>query len=121
MKRHLGPGEARRILSKVPSDVSFWLCTNEYLRNLDQLGKSLNSVNDEVFRYHVNRDKNDFEYWIRDIINDKELAREISRIKTRETLVRKISERVNELKKITLRPAKIKKPSKKKGKRSKKK
>lgn len=100
MKRNLAPGEARRILSRVPANVSFWLCTNEQLARLDDLGRALKRVSDEVFRYHVNRDKNDFEVWIRDVINDRELAREISRIKTKGTLIRKISERVEELKEI---------------------
>ncbi len=100
MKRNLAPGEARRILYRVPANVSFWLCTNEQLARLDDLGRALKRVSDEVFRYHVNRDKNDFEVWIRDVINDRELAREISRIKTKDTLIRKISERVEELKEI---------------------
>ena len=100
MKKNISSRDAGRMLARVPANTSFWLCTNEYLRNLDELAKSLHEVNDEIFRYHVNRDKNDFEVWIRDVISDKELAREISRIKTRETLVRKISERVDELRKI---------------------
>ena len=100
MKRDVAPRESRRILSRVPLNVGFWLCTNEQLRNLDELGQSLQRVGDEVFRYHVNRDKNDFEVWIRDVIKDRELAREISRIKTKETLVRKISERVDKLRAV---------------------
>ncbi len=100
MKKSLSPSEAKRILARVPENLSFWLCTNDHLRNLDELSGSLQKVSDEVFRYHVNRDKNDFEVWIRDVVNDKELAREISRIKTRDTLVRKISERVFDLRKV---------------------
>ncbi|MBI2133882.1 hypothetical protein HYU11_04325 [Candidatus Woesearchaeota archaeon] len=107
MKRSLNPNEARRILSRVSQVTSFWLCTNEYLRNLDELGKSLEKATDEVFRYHVNKDKNDFEKWIRDVVNDKELAREISRIKTKETLVRKIAERVSELKVIMAKSKRV--------------
>ena len=100
MKRKISYEESRRILSRVPESVGFWLCTNEKLRNLEELARSLEKANDDVFRYHVNREKNDFENWIRDIIQDREFAREISRIKTRQTLIRKISERVDELKKV---------------------
>ncbi|MBI3050899.1 hypothetical protein HYY74_00395 [Candidatus Woesearchaeota archaeon] len=106
MKRSLMATEARRILARVPLNVSFWLCTNEQLKSLDELSRALGRVTDEVFRYHVNRDKNDFENWIREIINDRELAREISRIKTRDTLVRKITERVEELRKAVKKPLK---------------
>lgn len=100
MKKRLNTAEARRILSKAPFQVSFWLCTNEQLRSLEELSVALKKASDDVFRYHVNRDKNDFEAWIRETIKDKELAREISRIKTRTTLIRKLDERVAELRKL---------------------
>ena len=119
MKRKLSGSESKRMLSKVPANVSFWLCTNEQLRNLDELASALNRVTDEVFRYHVNRDKNDFEAWIRDVINDKELARDISRIKTRSTLVRKIHERVDSLRKLVKNVPWVKKSKAKKSKQKK--
>ncbi|MBI2664364.1 hypothetical protein HYX10_03410 [Candidatus Woesearchaeota archaeon] len=98
MKRPVQYSDARRILGKV--SIPFWLCTNDNLRNLFSLAKVLEEVDDDTFRYHVNRDRNDFEVWIRDEVGDKELAREIARVKTKETLVRKITERVNELRKV---------------------
>ena len=116
MKRLIKSSEARRALSRVPEGVSFWLCTNQKLSSLKELAVALRGINDDVFRYHVNRDKNDFENWIRDIIQDKELAREISRIKTKETLNRKILERVEMLSKI-LKKGKKKKTKRKKVKR----
>ena len=97
MKRKVPAGVAKAILAKVPLQVSFWLCTNENLRSLRDISDALQKATDDVFRYHVNRDKNDFETWIRDIIKDKDLAREIARVKTRDTLIRKITERVDEL------------------------
>ncbi|MAG16150.1 hypothetical protein CMO88_03750 [Candidatus Woesearchaeota archaeon] len=100
MKRTVQYAEARRILRKVPNTDMFWLCTNENLKSLSELALSLEKVNDDIFRYHVNRDKNDFEVWIREVIKDKELAREIARVKTKETLIRKINERVSSIKRI---------------------
>ena len=100
MKRSVESSEAKRVLGRTSLEESFWLCTNENLRSLAALSKALEDIDDNVFRYHVNRDKNDFEAWIRDIIKDKELAREISRVKTKETLVRKISERVDALTRV---------------------
>lgn len=100
MKRKVPAVTARGILARVPINVSFWLCTNENLRSLPELFTSLQKADDEVFRYHVNRDKNDFEVWIRDVLKDKDLAREIARVKTRDTLIRKISERVEELQSV---------------------
>ena len=97
MKRKVPAAVAKGVLAKVPVPISFWLCTNENLRSLAELSTALQKADDEVFRYHVNRDKNDFEVWIREVIKDKDLAREIARVKTKETLVRKITERVEEL------------------------
>ena len=103
MKKIAPYPEARRILSKVHKDKAFWLCTNENLFSLASLLASLEKVTDEVFRYHITRDKNDFEKWIRDVVKDRELAREIARVKTKETLIRKINERVILLKKVVKR------------------
>ena len=103
MKRLLPYPEARRILGRVSEENAFWLCTNENLQSLTSLVRSLEKVDDDVFRYHVTRDKNDFEMWIRDIVEDKDLAREIARVKTKETLIRKINERLALLKKIVKR------------------
>jgi hypothetical protein len=98
MKKRITPKEAYKILGRVPASKSFWLCINMELRSLPQLSLALESIDDDVFRYHVNKDKNDFECWIRDVLQDKELAREIARVKTKETLLRKICERTTELK-----------------------
>ncbi|MBI2549868.1 hypothetical protein HYV83_01665 [Candidatus Woesearchaeota archaeon] len=108
MKRKVPAGVAKAILAKVPLQVSFWLCTNENLRSLRDISEALQKATDDVFRYHVNRDKNDFETWIRDIIKDKDLAREIARVKTRDTLIRKITERVDELSSILNRSKTVK-------------
>ena len=113
MKRKVPPAVAKGILSRVPFSVSFWLCTNESLRSLADVYEALERATDEVFRYHVNRDKNDFEVWIREVIKDKDLAREIARVKTKDTLVRKIRERVDELRAIIKRNDSKKKPARK--------
>lgn len=99
MKKRVTPKEAKKILGKVPAMKSFWLCINMELRSLPELSLALESIDDDVFRYHVNKDKNDFEAWIRDVLQDKELAREIARVKTKETLLRKIKERSEQLRK----------------------
>lgn len=106
MKRKVPVSVAKGILSRVPFQVSFWLCTNENLRGLADVYEALQKATDDVFRYHVNRDKNDFEVWIRDVVKDKDLAREIARVKTRATLIRKIAERVEELRSLVKRGVK---------------
>jgi hypothetical protein len=103
MGKKLTLSRAKNILRVVPATRSFWLCTNEYLRSLNTLSNSLESSTDDVFRYHVDKYKNDFSTWVKDVVDDKDLAREISRIKTRSTLVRKIKENIDEAKSIVKR------------------
>jgi hypothetical protein len=114
MTRKLTLFRAKKILRVVPLSKSFWLCTNEYLRSLNTLADALERVSDDVFRYHVDKYKNDFATWVKDAIDDKDLAREISRIKTRYTLVRKIRENIDESKSIVRRYKKA--PARKKAK-----
>lgn len=103
MTKKMTISRAKKILKVVPSSKSFWLCTNEYLRSLNTLAEALERVSDDVFRYHVDKYKNDFATWVKDSIDDKDLAREISRIKTRYTLIRKIRENVDEAKSLVKR------------------
>ncbi len=114
MKRPLQYAEARRTLGKVSLTDGFWLCTNENLRSLDELSAALQKADNDVFRYHITRDRNDFEVWIREIVKDKELAREIARVKTKETLIRKITERTEELKSVVKKHKKLLERKKKK-------
>ncbi len=103
MTKKITLSRAKKILRIVPASKSFWLCTNEYLRSLNTLAIALENASDDVFRYHVDKYKNDFSTWVKDIVDDKDLAREISRIKTRYTLVRKIRENVDEAKTLAKR------------------
>ncbi len=114
MKRPVQYAEARRILGKTSLTDGFWLCTNENLRSLNELSEALEKADNDVFRYHVTRDRNDFEAWIREIVKDKELAREIARVKTKETLMRKIAERTEELRSIVNKRKKLLERKKKK-------
>lgn len=107
MTKKLTLPRAKKILGVVPISKSFWLCTNEYLRSLNTLADALEKVSDDVFRYHVDKYKNDFASWVKDCIDDKDLAREISRIKTRYTLIRKIRENVDEAKALSRRYKKV--------------
>ena len=40
---------------------------------------------DEVFKFHVNKEKNDFANWIEDILGDKDLAKAIRKSKKPKT------------------------------------
>lgn len=113
MSKKITLTRAKNLLQVVALKNSFWLCTNQNLRSLNTLATSLDEVNDDVFRYHVNKYKNDFSAWVRDVIGDNDFAREISRIKTKDTLVRKITEKVVESRNVVSKYKDIAKKRKK--------
>ena len=70
-------------MNDVPEDKRFWVCDGSVIKNIDELINTLRSMNDDIFRYHVNENKNDFYNWIRDVIGDRFLANQIKEAKDR--------------------------------------
>lgn len=68
---------------------SFKLANNVLLTSLEDLIRELETMDDEVFFVHVNKRKNDFYTWIKDGIEDKELAEKIKG-KTEKDELRKV-------------------------------
>ena len=65
---------ALKILGDVSPAHCFYLCNGTILKNLDGLLNALQNIDDEVYEYHANNEKNDFCNWIKDIVGDTELA-----------------------------------------------
>jgi hypothetical protein len=93
LKQHEGPW----LLRQVPDDQALWLCNNATVQSMVELSEMLEYLDDATFRYHVQRSQNDFAQWIRHIVGDRDLAREIARVKTKETLARKVDKRLRVL------------------------
>ena len=98
-KKDNSPG----ILSNVPEENRFWCCDGRVLSNLHDLQKAMKEMREETFRYHVNKEKNDFYNWINYVVNDENLAEKIKRIRTQKGAERKINARIRELKKTNTR------------------
>ena len=64
-------------------ECSFNLADGRKIRSLSELSKSLENMDDNVFRHHVNDGRNDFSTWIRDVIKDEELANDMLATKDR--------------------------------------
>lgn len=90
--------KAQEILSDVPEDKLFYLAEGGMLRNLEELHKAVDDMQEHVFKHHVNKDKNDFKNWIKEVVKDIKLASDISRTKKKETMSNKIKERIKQLK-----------------------
>lgn len=88
---------AKNILGNVPEDKVFWVNDGRTLRNLQELSLALANMNEETFRYHVNKEKNDFRNWVKDVIKDEKLANDIAKIKSKKLMLERINKKINQL------------------------
>lgn len=91
---------AEKILSDVPQEKAFWVNNGTIIKNIKELPKAIEEMSDEVFNYHVNKEKNDFIKWIDEVIQDEELARSLKKVKDKKRIVRRIKGRLEYLEKI---------------------
>jgi len=86
---------AQTRLADVPEDKRFWCCDGRVLLNLMELEVALREMSDEAFRYHSNEEKADFSNWVRDVIGDETLSRQlrgsISRLEAAKSVAARIA------------------------------
>ncbi len=91
--------DALKALSDVNPKHNFWVCDGNILKNIKEIPSALKKMKKNVFKHHVNKEKNDFANWINDIIKDTKLAKELYKIKDKKKIISKITQRINWLKK----------------------
>ena len=65
---------AAKLLAKVPQEYVFWCHDGGVFTDIYDLVEGLKTMSDETFAYHSNLEKHDFSNWIRDMMEDGELA-----------------------------------------------
>jgi hypothetical protein len=88
------PEEAERMLSNVPEQFAFRSHNGDAYWNLRDLARAVASMDDALFSYHVNAQKNDFANWVADVIGDHKLARELWETRNAATATHRLAERV---------------------------
>ncbi|MBN1157326.1 hypothetical protein JXA85_06905 [Candidatus Woesearchaeota archaeon] len=89
--------ESIQYLQDVPAENVFWVQDGRVLKNLEELHMALSEMSDETFQHHVNEEKNDFHNWVRDVINDRMLAKELAKAKDKNAAHKKVKSRVQKL------------------------
>jgi len=71
--------EAKRLLADVSEEYVFWCHDGRILRSMKELGDALTTMTDETYTFHANIEKNDFANWVRDVIKDERLAKDLQK------------------------------------------
>ena len=86
--------DAEKFLAKVPEQNVFWVNDGRVLGDMRELAEALANMSDETFAYHCNEVRKDFSNWLRDIIKDEALAKELEKPLTRTEAAKTVAERV---------------------------
>lgn len=90
----------KNLLNNAPNDYFFWVCDGEVLRNYyDLRNKLTHNMPDNIFAAHVNKDKNDFHNWVKNVFKDTKLAASFKKAKTKDMFLKAITLRIKELEK----------------------
>ncbi|MGB9748296.1 MAG: hypothetical protein ACPLWC_00400 [Candidatus Woesearchaeota archaeon] len=76
----------KNLLAVVEDERAFFV-DNKRIKSLKELVEELKTMNEELFRKHVNEEKNDFANWIKDVFGEEEIARKIYAINDRQEII----------------------------------
>ena len=93
------PEEAGYYLRDIEADKRFFVNDGRALGNMNELMESLKDMDEETFNHHVNKEKNDFMNWVKDVVGDKVLAKWVAR-GNKKVLCARVEKRVKQLRKI---------------------
>jgi len=94
MADYLTSKDAERMLSNVNPKQAFKLHMGSEITDLKSLFEALNIMDDTSFKHHVTGSKNDFANWVRDVLDDKDLASALHSTKDRMHMIQLVKKRV---------------------------
>ncbi len=87
--------DAEKRLARVPDESVFWCHDGSVFHDMQELADGLNKMSDETFAHHSNAEKTDFSNWVKDIIGDEKLSRDLAKAKDRTQAAKFVTERLN--------------------------
>jgi hypothetical protein len=94
----LSKSAAKAILVDVPEEKRFWCHDGRFLKNLEELGAALEQMTEETFSYHSNENKTDFSNWVRDVLGEEKLAKDLLNCTLPAQAAKSVADRVKWLK-----------------------
>ena len=86
--------DAQRMLGNVPEAHAFRCQDGSVFRNMTDLRNALARMADDTFAHHSNAEKKDFAKWVREVIEDNKLARDLENSLDRREAAEMVSDRV---------------------------
>ena len=85
---------AEKMLGDVPEDKRFWCCDGKVIKNVRELVTLLQGMSEETFRSHSTDTGSDFVNWVRDVIGDEKLARDLLSSRNRFQAAKRVADRI---------------------------
>lgn len=89
---------AEKLLGPVAHDKAFYVHDDGHINSLLEFESVLGEMQEETFRYHSNDGKNDFSVWVREVVGDEKLSRDLQKSQSREGALKAVVSRVGFLK-----------------------
>ena len=86
--------QAQKLLAKVPDEYMFRCQDGRILKDMKELEEALATMTDETYAFHANAEKNDFTNWVRDVIGDEKLAKDLGKATNRAQATKQATIRV---------------------------
>ena len=93
-KKATSAKKQKRVLARAEGPQCFWVSDGTIIADLLELERALAKMANEVFTYHVSKEKNDFADWVQYVLGDTELAGKMRTAKQPKTAQRVIVTRL---------------------------
>jgi len=81
-------------ITECAAEHSFYVSDGSVYKNIAELAKGLKQMKKETFAHHCNKEKNDFQNWVRDVFGLGSLAEKLSTIKSKDVMARIVSQQI---------------------------
>ena len=89
--------DAEKRLADVPGEYAFWCNDGRIVKSMRELKEALEQMGDAIYVYHANAEKNDFSTWVKDVLADEKLAKDLSKSMNRSEAARCVAAHVTVL------------------------
>jgi hypothetical protein len=86
--------DAEKRLNRVPQDDELHLANGQVIRSLRELEDALIEMSSDTYARHVSSEKNEFAGWVKTVIGDEQLAKEIEEAHNRPIAAKIIARRI---------------------------